>query len=216
MGAAASEPAGLLPPWPGPGRGGAACVLPPRAEEIPATRGGPVELSVSGAMGNGGGGLGGGLGGPALRFTGAGGAAGGAACALPDVLLLVPSVVGEVVPGARGAVWERAELVGVGGGAPCPQHAAAPQQGSAAGHTSPLAAPGAAVSRHAGSQLDGASIATFFLLFPRYLGYAPLRLTPRRAEPSPCSAVGPSRACPVAATSPRAPSTTRSEKGTWP
>lgn len=39
MGAAASEPAGLLPR--GQGWGAAACPPPPGAEEIPAARGGP-------------------------------------------------------------------------------------------------------------------------------------------------------------------------------
>lgn len=101
-GAAASEPAGLLPRK--ARAGGQLRVSPQPVQKkyrlLGAT---PRSRSVSGAVGNGGRGLGGGLGGPALRLAGAGGAAGGATCASPGVLLLIPSVVGEGVPGARGA-----------------------------------------------------------------------------------------------------------------
>lgn len=103
-GGAASEPAGLLLPWLQPG-GRLRVSPPPRAEEIPAVRSDPgAECSRGG--GSGAGGLGGGLGSPALRLAGTGGAAGGATCAVPGVLLVVPPVVGEGVPGARGAVGE--------------------------------------------------------------------------------------------------------------
>lgn len=104
MGGAASEPAGLLLPWLEPG-GGRVCP-PTRCRTNTGCPGRPPELSVPGAVGSGGGGLGGGLGSPALRLAGTGGAAGGATCAVPGVLLIVPSVVGEGVPGARGAVGE--------------------------------------------------------------------------------------------------------------
>lgn len=78
--------------------------------------------------------LGGGLGSPALCLAGAGGAAGGAACAFPGILLLIPSVVGEKVPGARGAVGEKS---GVSGGQRGGVRAPSVLQSSAAGHTFP-------------------------------------------------------------------------------
>lgn len=121
-GAAASEPAGLLPPMAGAGGGGQLCVSPPaprrRNTGCPGWPRGAECFWGDGKMVVGM--LGGGLGGPALCLAGAGGAAGGAACAFPGILLLIPSVVGEKVPGARGAVGEKAGLVGGRGGVSVP------------------------------------------------------------------------------------------------
>lgn len=86
---------------------GGGCACPPHPVQKKYRQpGATLELSVPGAVGSGAGGLGGGLGSPALRLAGTGGAAGGATCAVPGVLLVVPSVVGEGVPGARGAAGE--------------------------------------------------------------------------------------------------------------
>lgn len=111
-GGGCSQRAGrAAPPMAGAG-GEAECVPPTPRRRNTGCPGRPPELSVPGAVGSGGEGLGGGLGSPALRLAGTGGAAGGATCAVPGVLLVVPSVVGEGVPGARGAVGEN----GVRGG----------------------------------------------------------------------------------------------------
>lgn len=144
MGAAASEPAGLLPPRPGPE--GVAVCRPP-SHRCRRNTGCPrwPRKGAECFWGDGkgyvcvvGGGLGGGLGGPALRLAGAGGAAGGAACAFPGVLLLVPSVVGEVVPGAWGAAKGESGVSGGGDrGGSMPQHAAVPQQGTLWLHREP-------------------------------------------------------------------------------
>lgn len=135
-GAAASEPAGLLPPMAGAGGGGQLCVSPPaprrRNTGCPGWPRGAECFWGDGKMVVGM--LGGGLGGPALCLAGAGGAAGGAACAFPGILLLIPSVVGEKVPGARGAVGEKS---GVSGGQRGGVRAPSVLQSSAAGHTFP-------------------------------------------------------------------------------
>lgn len=68
--------------------------------------GGPEEPSVSGPW-EGRWGLRGGLSGAALHLAVAGGAAGGALRALCGIQLLVPSVVGEGFPAARGAVGRK-------------------------------------------------------------------------------------------------------------
>lgn len=62
--------------------------------------------------------------------------------------------------GSLGGCAGESGVSGGGGGGSMPQHAAVPQQGSPAGHGSPLAAPAASLSRHAGHQLDGASLIT--------------------------------------------------------
>lgn len=155
MGAAASEPAGLLPR--GQGWGAAACPPPPGAEEIPAARGGPRKGAEC-------------FWGDGKRWRGARrgsrrpgspprwhwGSCGRSGVCFPRRTAPRPICRRRRGAGSLGGCAGESGVSGGDGGGSMPQHAAMLQHGSPAGHGSPPAS----LSRHAGSQLDGASLIT--------------------------------------------------------